>query len=141
MRRNKVIPAVFLIVKKANKILLLERSNTGWNDGMFTLPSGHVEKGESPKNAIIREAFEEVGIVVKPQTLKLKCVLFRYISKSEERVDFIFETKEWDNIPKNKEPNKASQVLWVDEKNLPDNTIDFIKEVIISSKSYLEIGY
>lgn len=141
MSRNKVIPAVFLIAKKVNKILLLERSNTGWNDGMFTLPSGHVEKGESPKSAIIRETFEEVGIVVRPQALKLKCVLFRYISKSEERVDFVFETKEWDNTPKNKEPKKASQVLWVDKKNLPDNTIGFIKEVIISSKSYLEIGY
>ena len=88
MKRNSVIPAVFIIVQRSEKILLLERMNTGWNDGMFTLPSGHIEKNEAPQDAIIREVNEEVGIKLEKKDLIIKTVLYRKSDKDEERVDF-----------------------------------------------------
>jgi 8-oxo-dGTP pyrophosphatase MutT (NUDIX family) len=141
MKRNSVIPAVFIIVQRSEKILLLERMNTGWNDGMFTLPSGHIEKNEAPQDAIIREVNEEVGIKLEKKDLIIKTVLYRKSDKDEERVDFIFECNKWKCEPINNEPHKARGVIWADRKNLPENTIGFIKEVINSKKEYLEIGY
>ena len=35
--------AVYLILRKADKILLMNRANTGWMDGHFSLPSGHMK--------------------------------------------------------------------------------------------------
>ncbi len=141
MVRNKIIPAVFLILEKPDTILLLERSNTGWNDGKYTLPSGHVERGESPREAIIREAFEEVGVRVEECYLELKTVLYRKIKDNEERIDFVFRATKWQGEAVNNEPSKASNIIWSDKANLPANTIDFIRNVIISDVDYIEIGY
>ena len=46
--RNKAVPAVYLILKEGDKILLGRRVNTGYHDGDYTVPSGHVEAGEFP---------------------------------------------------------------------------------------------
>ena len=35
--------AVYLILRKSDKILLMNRANTGWMDGHFSLPSGHMK--------------------------------------------------------------------------------------------------
>ncbi len=66
-----IIPAVYLILEKDNKILLLRRYNTGYNDGLYSLPSGHVEDGEFPIDALIREAQEEIGIIIAKEHLLL----------------------------------------------------------------------
>ena len=54
--------AVNLVVQKDNKVLLMRRFNTGWNDGMYALMGGHVEDNESLFDAAVREAKEELGI-------------------------------------------------------------------------------
>ena len=40
--RLKVKIASYLILLKENKILMTRRFNTGWSDGMYSLPSGPV---------------------------------------------------------------------------------------------------
>lgn len=47
------------------QILLVRRSD----DGLWCLPCGWVEPNESPEEAVIREAREEAGLVVKPNHL------------------------------------------------------------------------
>ena len=57
-----------LIIKQDNKILLVQRSinNKLWGDYWHCV-TGTIELGESPSNAIIREAKEEVGVdVIEP---------------------------------------------------------------------------
>lgn len=44
--------AAYLILIKKNKVLLLRRFNTGWEDGNYTLISGHLEGQEAVKKAI-----------------------------------------------------------------------------------------
>ena len=53
-KRNTVPITALLMLKKANKILLLKRINTGYEDGKFCFPGGHVEKGEPIHEAMIR---------------------------------------------------------------------------------------
>jgi len=40
--------------------ILLVRPIRGWG-----LPGGHIEKGETPEDCIIRECFEEAGVLIK----------------------------------------------------------------------------
>ena len=60
--RHKLIPSVYLVLIKNNKILLLRRFNTGFMDGYYSLPAGHVESNETLTSAMVREAKEEIGM-------------------------------------------------------------------------------
>ena len=66
--------AVYIIVRQQQRILLLQRKNTGFDDGKWSLPAGHVEEGESALTAAIREAEEEIGIVIPSSALNLVCI-------------------------------------------------------------------
>lgn len=75
--RNQVIPSVFLMLKKENDVLLQRRYGTGFQDGQYTFPSGHVEANETPTVAACRETLEETGIMVEPKDVKFEQVLYR----------------------------------------------------------------
>jgi 8-oxo-dGTP pyrophosphatase MutT (NUDIX family) len=51
-----------IILMKRNKIALIERNRLGMH--YFTFPGGHVEEGETPEQAAVRETEEELGLKV-----------------------------------------------------------------------------
>jgi ADP-ribose pyrophosphatase YjhB (NUDIX family) len=53
------------IIQKQHSILLMER----WRDDLhyFSIPGGHMEVGESPEETVVREVFEETGVVIKTE--------------------------------------------------------------------------
>jgi len=56
--------AVMVIKNSEGKTLILQRSSTAkWEPNKWNLPGGHIEEGESPKDAAIRECKEESGII------------------------------------------------------------------------------
>ena len=141
-KRNKLPISVQVIVENNNKILLLKRKNTGYEDGKYCLPGGHLEKNESIRSAIIREAKEEIGIELSKEDLELYKILNRKISEEIEYIDFIFRTTIWKGEILNKEKDKCEEIIWKDKNELPDNTIDFIKEIIKDSTSiYIEYNW
>jgi 8-oxo-dGTP pyrophosphatase MutT (NUDIX family) len=56
-----------IILLKDDQIALIERHRDGQH--YFTFPGGHVEPGESPEQAAIRETREELGLDVTIQRL------------------------------------------------------------------------
>jgi 8-oxo-dGTP diphosphatase len=61
-----VIPAVSALVWHQGRLLLVRRK-TPPLDGMWALPGGRIEAGESPETAVVREVREETGIrIVDP---------------------------------------------------------------------------
>lgn len=60
--RFKIVPSVYLILMKDNKILFSRRYNTGYFDGYYSFPAGHLDGGETLKQAMVRETEEEIGI-------------------------------------------------------------------------------
>lgn len=144
----KLIPAVFLILIKNNQILLLRRFNTGYEDGKYTLPSGHLNGDEPATQAIAREAFEEVGIKVKPTDLKFAFLVHRpkdsKYPNDEERADIFFTTNTWSGVPQNMESEKCDHLGWFDINNLPSNIIPWVGKSIenyIKGERYLESGW
>ncbi|WIY03372.1 NUDIX domain-containing protein [Amycolatopsis mongoliensis] len=52
----------------AGRLLLIRRANDP-GSGQWSLPGGRVEPGETDKEAVVRELFEETGLDVIPGTL------------------------------------------------------------------------
>lgn len=50
--------------------LLLGKSNRGTYEGMWLIPGGGVEEGESKEQAVIREVQEEVGLDISDESLE-----------------------------------------------------------------------
>jgi len=142
--RFKIIPSVYLILmKRDGKILLSRRYNTGFHDGEYSLPSGHLNGNETLVQAMIRETKEEIGVKLSPEDLKLIHVMHRK-EPNEERVDFFFTAEKWIGVPRIVEPHRCDDLRWFDTDNLPNNVIPFIKQAINSFTNkifYSEIGW
>ena len=55
-----------LIHDESGRVLLQRRSY----DGLWSLPAGAVDPGESPAQAVVREVWEETGLKVVPVGLE-----------------------------------------------------------------------
>ena len=60
---------VHLLLIADNQILLGLRANTGFADGQWSVPGGHLEDAESLPAGASREAYEELGITICPADL------------------------------------------------------------------------
>lgn len=137
------ISSSYAILRRGNKVLFVKRSHTGYMDGFYGLPSGHVEDMESFSAAGVREVFEEIGLQIDPAKFKQVHTMHRNCG-DHVRVDAFFEVDEWQGQPKNTEPEKHSEITWLDIKILPENTVDYIKfmfEQISKGKTYSEFGW
>jgi 8-oxo-dGTP pyrophosphatase MutT (NUDIX family) len=136
--RFKVVPAVYIILERDNKILLLRRFNTGYEDGNYTMPSGHLDGGESATTAAVREAMEEAGVTIKSQDLELAHAMY-YLAKEGDHERVAGE-------PTNTEPHKADDFGWFSYDKLPKNIVweagralDNIKKGIVYSEQNFDL--
>jgi len=125
--RFKFLVAVYLILVRDGKILLLKRFNTGYEDGNYSLVAGHVDEGESFREAIAREAKEEAGIEIGLEDVELAHVMQRV---SLGRISFFLTAEKWKGEIKNMESEKCDDLSWFNVDDLPANTIPYIKKAI-----------
>ncbi len=132
MPRHQNIPAAYLVLFKEQKTLLLRRKNTGFEDGNYGLVSGHVEKGESFLQCMVREAEEEAGILLKAEDLKVAHMMHRKsgLPEGDERVDAFVVARRWEGEIQNKEPHKCNELGWFELRALPENTIGYIRQAL-----------
>lgn len=146
--RFKITPASYLVLIKDNKVLLIRRFNTGYEDGNYSLVAGHLDGRETFKRAMIREAKEEADIVLEEKNLEVAHIMHRYSNSGDvgarERIDVFITAKKWAGEPKNLEPNKCDEMSWFYFDKLPNNTIPYIEYVLGSIKNnifYSEYGF
>jgi 8-oxo-dGTP pyrophosphatase MutT (NUDIX family) len=143
--RHRVLLAVFILLYKDGKILLLRRAHTGYMDGKLGLPSGHAEGNESAIAAIIREAKEEVGVTIAAEDLRLVHTTHRTAEEGGfEYIDLFFEAHSWQGEPRNMEPDKCSEVLWADPQILPADMIPAVRHAlngIAASEPYSSFNF
>jgi 8-oxo-dGTP diphosphatase len=119
---------VHMFFVREGRILLLRRFRTGYMDGHYSVPAGHLDGGEKVREAAAREALEEVGLAVDPENISFAGVFHR--SEDDERVDFFVRVQEWAGEPVNAEPLKCDELRWVEMDELPENTIPYIRKAI-----------
>lgn len=136
-KRFQCIIAVHLFLIRNKKLLLLRRYNTGFCDGMFSVPAGHIDGNETVISAILRETREEITVEIDKKDLKFIQVMHRKEpnKKNKERIDFFFECRKWKGKIKIGEPDKSDKLKWVDLNDLPKNIIPYIKYAI---KQYIK---
>jgi 8-oxo-dGTP diphosphatase len=146
MRRYKIINTVHLFIESDGKILLSLRKNTGYADGMYSLIGGHVEENETIKEALKREVKEEIGVALFDSDIELIHVMHRKKENEsdDDRVEFYFKSNISLNDIHNMEENYCAKLEWFDSKNLPLNTVPYIRyfiEQIHLKKNYSEYGW
>lgn len=109
--------SVIIILKRDKEYFLFKRKNTGWADGDYTVPSGHVDTGETPQEAAIREAQEEVGVSIQPEDLRL--VHTDFVEGKVMNLTFMTDT--WEGEAQVLETDKAEDGRWFSINNLPQN--------------------
>ena len=134
--------AINLVIKKDDKICLMRRFNTGWNDGMYALMGGHVNDGESPVDAVIREAREELGIIVDEINLKHLLTM----SVNPDHIYLYFMVDKFKGKIENMEPDQCDEISFFDVDKIPENVIEADKKalnIIFSNKktNYASFGY
>lgn len=129
--RFKLIPAVYLLLRRDEEVLLLRRANTGYQDGKYGLIAGHLDGDELGTVAMSREAAEEAGIKIKPEDMRFVHVAHRLgRNDGQERVDFFYEATEWTGEVTNAEPEKCDDLSWYPLNQLPDNMLPLVKLVL-----------
>lgn len=126
--RAKFPVTVHLFFFCENQILLLRRYNTGYEDGNYSVPAGHLDGGETVRMAAIREALEEIGVSIDPYDIAFATVMHR--KSDDERVDFFVHIKSWTGDPFNAEPEKCDELRWCDLEALPENTVPYVRRAI-----------
>lgn len=139
------VPEVTVLIRKDKKILFVLRQNTGYADGTYAMPGGHVDPDENFTDAGARETLEEVGITVDPADLRPLHTLHRVSRPGDVRIGVLFEATKWTGEPKNMEPERHGDIAWFDEDNLPyDKIIPFQAEALRSLEGgnhYSELGW
>lgn len=144
--RIKLPVASYLFLIRDEKILLLRRQNTGYLDGMYSLPAGHIEAGETVSRAMVREAQEEIGITFSADDVTVVHVVHRAPAPggSHEYIDFYFTLESFEGTPINNEPHKCDHMEWFKLDELPDNTIPYIASAITNFRKgqlFSEFGW
>jgi 8-oxo-dGTP diphosphatase len=125
MTTNSPVVDVHLILRYGDKILLSQRGGP-YGYGQWHAPSGKLDPGEPLTVATVREAFEETGVVVDPDHIRLVHIVHhRQGDGAEDRIGFFFEATEWDNEPINREPEKCLQLQWFTVHELPADLISY----------------
>jgi 8-oxo-dGTP pyrophosphatase MutT (NUDIX family) len=153
---SAVFPLIFQTDGDTAKILLHRRQNTGYQDGKWDFAgSGHVDEGETAREATMRECKEELGIDVAAADLVFVHLSHRLpekeppdgplldkIIRPEKRTyyDIYFEVKKYTGVPSVMEPEKCSEMAWFDTKDLPSDMIDCRKAALRAYKDGVYYG-
>ena len=126
--RNRFKSAVHLLLIHNQKILLLRRYNTSYEDGNYSVVAGHLNGGEMVTAAAVREAREEVGIVIREKDIEIVQVMHRL--SDDERIDFFVTVSAWKGEITNQEPDKCDHLAWFSLDELPENTVPYVRQAI-----------
>ena len=127
---------VLCLIEDGSRVLLQDRVKADWKG--YTLPGGHVEKGESFVDAVIREIKEETGLdIYEPKLVGVKQFPIeggRYIVMLYKATKFLGEVVSSDE----------GRMEWVEYSRLSEiNTVDDFEELleVMNSDKLSEFRY
>ncbi|MFD1414915.1 8-oxo-dGTP diphosphatase [Oceanobacillus jeddahense] len=111
-----------MIENEQGQILVQDRQNKNWPG--ITFPGGHIEKGESFHDAVVREVEEETGLHIKQPVL---CGTKQFQTNQDERyVVLFYKTNSFSGDLKSSD---EGEVFWIEKGELPNYTLanDFLE--------------
>ena len=105
--------------------------------GHFAFPGVMVEKNETVKSTVCREALEEIGVKIKKKDVSV-IHIFRLQQKynvltnmaNQILTGYVTGINKWIGEPHNVEPEKHSKLGWFDIAKLPSNLFSLSKQLL-----------
>ena len=121
----------YIIIKnEKDQVLLQRRQGTKLWSGFLALPAGHIDEGENAYEALVREAKEELNIIINLDDIIDTFIVNRKNKSLPSYYDLYFEISKYEGEIIINEPEKCRELLWADINNLPTDMITFEKEAI-----------
>ena len=96
------------LLARAGRVLLVHRSSLKrWYPNVWDFPGGHLEPGESSRQALVRELREELSIEIAPPV----GTALLTIQTLDARID-IWRVVEWDGAVTNAAPDEHDTFGW-----------------------------
>ena len=129
-----------IIVNDDGKILIGKRQ--GSFAAKYSIPGGSLDVGEGFEEGAIREIKEETNLDIKdPKVIAVTNNLETFKEDNVHFISMVFLVKEFSGELKLMEPEKCSEWLWVDPKDLPEPHFDASRlgvECYLEKKFYVQ---
>lgn len=124
--------AVYGILRDHDRILLMRRAGTGYRDGQWSLPAGHLDGGEDAVTGLIRELREELAIEADPHGCHLAVLMHSApeYDDDSEYLHLFFHVDSWTGAPRIAEPDKCDALRWTDRQTLPAGLADYVADAL-----------
>ncbi len=143
--RSAVILLMFRKVDGVRQTLLQHRKNVEVLDNLWdAAASGRVEKDESMRQAMCREAREELGIDIAPDDLRFRAMGNVLVRSGYTYVNGYFEATRWRGEPAIMEPDKCDDLRWFPVNALPADMIPERRRAVLDAGDevhYYEEGF
>ena len=132
-----MVTAAMCIIYDKEKGILLEKIT---NNGMWCVPGGALELGETLEEALKREVKEETSLdIFNPKLFDVKAGVHMVYPNNDEvyYTDVVYEINEYEGELKPDEESK--ELVWVPIDKLPDNImptqIEYIEKIVSKIKN------
>lgn len=112
---------------RQERVLLCRRAaRRRWQPGTWDLPGGHVEAGETPAGALVRELHEELGVRIAPPG----AAPF-HLSVPEFEMA-VWVVRDWSGEAVNAAPAEHAEIAWFEADRVPaaDLAVPAYRELI-----------
>lgn len=95
------------VLHRDGRVLLGRRSPfRAWLPGVWDVPGGHCEPGETPEQALVRELREELGVTP---------LAWQHLATANDAgvTLHLYRVSRWDGAPRNAQPQEHDVVAWV----------------------------
>ncbi|MFE9880173.1 NUDIX domain-containing protein [Streptomyces sp. NPDC005784] len=120
-----------LVQRDDGRVLAVRHNKTSkTSPNQVTVVGGKLEQDEFVHEGALRELTEETGVHVAAEDLEF-CQLVHYRDADGVRViGVVFTARRWQGEPRNTEPHKHQQVLWIDPGNPPADCHPYTRQVL-----------
>jgi 8-oxo-dGTP pyrophosphatase MutT (NUDIX family) len=127
--RHLVTARCYLLIVKGDRVLFTLRAARLPGGARWQLPGGHLESGESLLDCAVREAREEVGVVLTADNLDLVHTS-HVLTAPRSHVGCYFKATTWSGEPANREPDFCDDLAFAPLDNPPRPLVRSIAQAI-----------
>lgn len=127
MSNEPIACAGAIVHDGTGRLLLVQRANPPGR-GLWSLPGGRVEPGESGENAAVREVAEETGLAVRPLRLAGRATIPGPSDTVYEIADYLCELVDGGTLSPSSDAADAKWVTALEYSGLP--VVDGLTEIL-----------
>jgi len=126
--RHRFPIVVHTLMTCEEAILLLRRAGTGLADGHWAPPGGHLEPGETPRAAAVRETREEVGLDLDAS--QLAAVGAVHFLAAGGGLNLLFHAPLTKRVTPRLHPGTADAAAWWPQGELPRPVVPWLETAL-----------